>query len=75
MNNHLSGDPSSGQDSQYDTKYQQSLRHYLTREALPKESNYRDIFSIHDGQARPTLDELHDSTLRGPKVISDRSSI
>ena len=70
--NHLGVEPDSVPDSQYDTKYQRSLQHYLTREALPKESNYRDIFSIKDGQARPTLDELHDSTYRGPKVSSDR---
>ena len=49
----------------YETKYQKSLRHYLTREALPNESNYRNLESIVDGsnrQQRLTLDELHDST-------------
>ncbi|XP_018012761.2 LOW QUALITY PROTEIN: solute carrier family 12 member 2-like, partial [Hyalella azteca] len=53
--------------SVYETKYQKSLRHYLTREALPKESNYRNLESIVDGseRQRPTLDELHDSTYHG----------
>lgn len=49
----------------YETKYQKSLRHYLTREALPKESHYRNLNSIvADGSNRPTLEELHDNTLR-----------
>ena len=43
----------------YETRYQKSLRHYLTREALVKESHYRNLNSIVDGSAaRPTLDEL-----------------
>ncbi|KAL7639364.1 UNVERIFIED_CONTAM: hypothetical protein RMT77_009865 [Armadillidium vulgare] len=51
--------------SNYETRYQKSLRHYLTREALPNESHYRNLNSIVDGSARPTLDELHDATYRG----------
>ncbi|KAK8389721.1 hypothetical protein O3P69_009012 [Scylla paramamosain] len=51
-------------NSVYETRYQKSLRHYLTREALPKESHYRNLDSIVDGSARPTLDDLHHNTLR-----------
>lgn len=52
----------------YETRYQKSLRHYLTREALPKESHYRNLDSIVDGSARPTLDDLHHNTLRDTQV-------
>ena len=38
-----------------------SLRH-MTREALPRLDNYRNILSIHVGH-RPTLDELHNNTV------------
>ena len=38
-----------------------SLRH-MTREALPRLDNYRNILSIHVGH-RPTLDELHNNTI------------
>lgn len=41
-----------------------SLRH-LTREALPRLDNYRNIMSIQAAN-RPTLDELHNATL--PKI-------
>lgn len=50
----------------YDTKYAKSFRH-LTREALPRVDNYRNIMSIH-AAPRPTLDELHEATVHG-KVI------
>lgn len=33
----------------------------LTREALPKYDNYRDLMSVH-AAPRPTLDELHNAT-------------
>jgi len=48
------------------TNYTKSLRHYLTREALPKEQNYRNLESIvtGNGKARPTLDDLHENTYR-----------
>ena len=52
----------------YETRYQKSLRHYLTREALPKESHYRNLDSIVDGSARPTLDDLHQNTFREREV-------
>ncbi len=43
------------------TKYAKSLRH-MTREALPRLDNYRNILSIQAGH-RPTLDELHNATI------------
>lgn len=55
-------------NSVYETRYQKSLRHYLTREALPKESHYRNLDSIVDGSARPTLDDLHNNTFREQQV-------
>ncbi|KAL1488426.1 hypothetical protein ABEB36_014899 [Hypothenemus hampei] len=47
-----------------------SLRH-LTREALPRLDNYRNILSIQAAN-RPTLDELHNATL--PKALEKISS-
>ena len=49
-------------------RYFKSLRHYLTRDVLPAESNYRNLLSLgrQNSQdvsrkfSRPTLDELHD---------------
>lgn len=58
----------------YETRYQKSLRHYLTREALPKESHYRNLDSIVDGSARPTLDDLHHNTLRDTQVSAAPSA-
>ena len=55
----------------YDTKYSKSLRHYLTREALPHESNYRNLESIvvdNSNRPRPTLEELHESTIPAVSV-------
>ncbi|KAK7794045.1 hypothetical protein R5R35_012989 [Gryllus longicercus] len=49
--------------SGYDTRYAKSFRHF-TREALPRLDNYRNIMSIQAAY-RPTLDELHNSTLHG----------
>ncbi|KAL7639645.1 UNVERIFIED_CONTAM: hypothetical protein RMT77_010147 [Armadillidium vulgare] len=46
-----------------------SLRHYLTREELPRESNYRNVDSIVGGDGgRPSLKYLHDETLREKPV-------
>jgi len=44
------------------TQYAKSLRYYLTREALPAESNYRNLLSFgrSSGKARPTLEELRE---------------
>jgi hypothetical protein len=44
----------------YDTRYAKSLGQ-LTREALPKLDNYRDLMSVH-AAPRPTLDDLHHAT-------------
>ena len=50
------------------TFYLKSLRHYLTRDVLPAESNYRNILSIGGDQgasrkfSRPTIEELHDES-------------
>ncbi|XP_026741334.1 bumetanide-sensitive sodium-(potassium)-chloride cotransporter [Trichoplusia ni] len=44
-----------------DTKYGKSFRH-LTREALPRLDNYRNVLSLH-AAPRPTLDELHNASL------------
>jgi solute carrier family 12 sodium/potassium/chloride transporter 2 len=38
------------------------FRRHLTREALPRLDNYRNIMSLQAAN-RPTLDELHNSTL------------
>nr|CAI5860667.1 unnamed protein product [Callosobruchus analis] len=43
------------------SEYAKSFRH-LTREALPRLDNYRNIMSIQAAN-RPTLDELHNATL------------
>ena len=56
----------SGSGGTYNTWYFKSLRHYLTRDVLPAEHNYRNLLSL-DRQnpdtawkySRPTLDELH----------------
>ncbi|XP_037030333.1 bumetanide-sensitive sodium-(potassium)-chloride cotransporter isoform X2 [Bradysia coprophila] len=48
-------------DSEYDTRYGKSFRHF-TREALPRLDNYRNILSIQAAH-RPTLDELHNATM------------
>ena len=51
---------SHGRPSIYETKYLRSLRHYLTRDALPRETHYRNLGSIAEGRLRPTIDELRD---------------
>lgn len=48
------------QSTQYDTRYLRSLRHYLTRDALPRESHYRNLGSIAENQLRPTLEQLRE---------------
>jgi hypothetical protein len=52
-----------GQDTVQFTQYAKSLRYYLTREALPAESNYRNLLSFGrnslKGQ-RPTVEQLRD---------------
>lgn len=46
----------------YETRYQRSLRNYLTRETLPSEAHYRNLESVV-GNQRPTIDELHQNTV------------
>ena len=57
----------------YDTRYLRSLRH-MTMEAFPKEIHYRNLMSIARGgrgSMRPTLEDLHGSTVREkPRVSS-----
>ena len=55
------------QSSITDTKYSKNFSHYLTREALPYESNYRNLESIvadNSNRPRPTLEDLHESTVQ-----------
>jgi len=51
-------------DSVHCTQYRKSLRHYLTREVLPVENNYRNLLSFGRnsirGFIRPTIEELRD---------------
>lgn len=46
-----------------------SICRQLTREALPRLDNYRNIMSIQAAN-RPTLDELHNATLPNKVSIS-----
>ncbi|KAB7494130.1 Solute carrier family 12 member 1, partial [Armadillidium nasatum] len=57
------GEGNTSRRGSYFTFYQKSLRHYLTREQLPREENYRDIHSIVGGHGRPSLHELHNDTV------------
>lgn len=50
-------------DDNLDHGYVKSFRH-MTREALPRLDNYRNIMSIQAAY-RPTLDELHNATIPG----------
>ncbi|KAK9753795.1 Amino acid permease N-terminal [Popillia japonica] len=52
-------------NSESDAKYAKSFRQ-LTREALPRLDNYRNIMSLQAAN-RPTLDELHNATLPNKK--------
>ncbi|XP_066156411.1 bumetanide-sensitive sodium-(potassium)-chloride cotransporter [Euwallacea fornicatus] len=53
------------------TDYAHKSLRYLTREALPRVDNYRNIMSIRAAN-RPTLEELHNATL--PKTQQDTTS-
>ncbi|MPC54051.1 hypothetical protein E2C01_047958 [Portunus trituberculatus] len=61
---HLSPDASY---NVYETRYQRSLRNYLTRETLPSEAHYRNLESVV-GNQRPTIDELHQNTVSEREV-------
>ena len=53
-------------DTVHFTQYHKSLQHYLTREVLPLENNYRNLLSFGNGRQsfrgklRPTMEELRD---------------
>ena len=53
------------QGSHQFTQYAKSFRHYLTRDVLPSESNYRNLlsFSRTSANKRPTMQELRDEEI------------
>ena len=53
------------QGSHQFTQYAKSFRHYLTRDVLPSESNYRNLlsFSRNSANKRPTMQELRDEEI------------
>lgn len=54
------------QGSHQFTQYAKSFRHYLTRDVLPSESNYRNLLSFSRNSAhnkRPTIQELRDEEI------------
>jgi len=57
------------------TLYRKSLRHYLTREVLPAENNYRNLLSFGRSslrkQLRPTMHELRDEEVIKPLEIDE----
>merc|ERR1719228_2110541 len=57
-------------DSIHCTLYHKSLRHYLTREVLPSENNYRNLLSFGRNslrrQLRPTMEELREEGVSNP---------
>ena len=57
------------------TLYRKSLRHYLTREVLPTESNYRNLLSFGRSsirkQLRPTMHELRDEDVIKPLEVDE----
>jgi hypothetical protein len=50
------------------TQYHKSLHHYLTREVLPLENNYRNLSSFGNqsfrGKLRPTMEELREEDVK-----------
>ncbi|XP_039291807.1 bumetanide-sensitive sodium-(potassium)-chloride cotransporter-like isoform X3 [Nilaparvata lugens] len=67
------GEEDYDEDDDHHGAYVKSFRH-MTREALPRLDNYRNIMSIQAAY-RPTLDELHNATLhhsnKGPGQASN----
>lgn len=59
----ISEDDVGEDDDLLDHGYVKSFRH-MTREALPRLDNYRNIMSIQAAY-RPTLEELHNATVEG----------
>ena len=66
-------------DSIHCTLYHKSLRHYLTREVLPSESNYRNLLSFGRNslrrQLRPTMEELREEGVSKPLQSDDTESM
>jgi len=56
-----------GGDANYETKYQRSLRHYLNRDALPRESNYANLSSVYEA-GRPSIGELQGTSPSAPPI-------
>ena len=61
------------QGSHHFTHYAKSFRHYLTRDVLPSESNYRNLLSLsRSANKRPTMQELRDEeTMMNNKETTD----
>ena len=55
-------------DAVHFTRYHKYLRHYLMREVLPQENNYRNLLSIGRnsirGKLRPTIEELREEDVK-----------
>ena len=66
-------------DSVHCTLNQNSLRHYLTREVLPSENNYRNLLSFGRNslrrQLRPTMEELREEGVSNPLQSHDTESV
>jgi len=66
-------------DSIHCTLYHKSLRHYLTREVLPSENNYRNLLSFGRNslrrQLRPTMEELREEGVSNPLQSHDTESV
>jgi len=60
------GSMRSGGDTVQFTQYAKSFRHYLTRDALPAESNYRNLLSFGKSSVkqRPTLEQLREEEIK-----------
>ena len=58
--------------------HHKSLRHYLTREVLPSEHNYRNLLSFGRNslrrQLRPTMEELREEGVSKPLQLDDTES-
>ena len=59
--------------------HHKSLRHYLTREVLPSEHNYRNLLSFGRNslrrQLRPTMEELREEGASKPLQLDDTESM
>ena len=66
------GSMRSGGDTVQFTQYAKSFRHYLTRDALPAESNYRNLLSFGKSSVkqRPTLEQLREEEIKHNGVSS-----